>query len=168
MFQLNDYVFYESGGICKIADIQTAPLAGMPADRQYYILTSIHDRNGKMYIPVDSDQIFLRPLLNRGEAEALVSRIPSVETFEEPTAKLLRVRYLEAMRTHLPEEWVRVIKTVYSRMQSCTSRNQRVSDSERAFAESAKRYLYAELALALDLPEGDMESYLTCRLQKMA
>ncbi|MBR2721494.1 MAG: hypothetical protein IKC31_05155 [Clostridia bacterium] len=168
MFQPNDYVFYESGGICKIADIQTSPLSGMPPDRKYYILTSVHDKNGVMYIPVDSENIFLRPLLSRTEAEALVEQIPSVVVFEEPTAKLLRTRYLEAMRTHLPVEWVRVIKTVFARTKNCVNRNQRVSDSERAFAESAKRYLYAELSLALELSEGEIEQHLAPRLQKMA
>ena len=45
-FQKDDYVFYESGGICKILDIQIAPLEGMPADREYYVMRSIYDKSG--------------------------------------------------------------------------------------------------------------------------
>lgn len=168
MFRTNDYVYYASGGICKIADIQTAPLDNMPPDRQYYVLNSLHDRNGVIYVPVDSDQVFLRPLLNRAEAEALLNKIPSVDTIEEPNVKLLRAKYVEAMRTHLPEEWVRVIKTVYRRAEVLGARNQRLSESERSFAEDAKRYLYTELSLALDLLETDMEQYITDHIQKMA
>ena len=168
MFRTNDYVFYASGGVCRVSDIQTAPLDNMPKDRQYYVLTSLHDTNGVMYIPVDSDQVFLRRLLNRAEAEELIKKIPSVETIEEPNVKLLRAKYTEAMRTYRPEEWVRVIKTVSMRAELLAARNQRLSDSERAFSEDAKRHLCTELSIAMEMKKEDMECYINEHIQKMA
>lgn len=168
MFERDEYVFHESGGICRIADIQVAPLDNMPADRMYYVMRPIHDPNSVIYIPVDSDRIFLRRLLNRAEAEELLGRIPFVRTIEESNAKLLRAKYVELMRTHDPLEWVRVIKTVYARANTPTSRTQRISETERSFSDNAKRNLHAELALALGLPERDMESYIAEHIQKMA
>ena len=32
MFQKDEFVFYGSGGVCQISDIQVSPLDGMPAD----------------------------------------------------------------------------------------------------------------------------------------
>lgn len=161
MYQINDYVFYETGGICRIADIQYAPLQGMPADRQYYVMQSVHDANGVMYVPVDSDCVFIRRLLNRQEAEELLSAISSIEMIEEPNAKLLRAKYVEAMRTHAPLEWIRVIKTVHARIAALpNSRSARLSETERSFLENAKRYLYTELALALGKDTKDMENYI--------
>ena len=110
----------------------------------------------------------MRRLLNRAEAEELLDRIPFVRTIDEPNAKLLRAKYTESMRTHDPLEWVRVIKTVYLRMTSPTSRTQRISETERSFSDNAKRYLHAELALALGLHEQDMETYIADHIQKMA
>ncbi len=168
MFRKDEYVFYESGGICKISDIQISPLEGMPADREYYVMQSVHERNGVMYIPVDNDKVFLRKLLDRDAAERLIDRIPEVEAIDEPNAKLLRAKYLDAMRTHDPVEWVRVIKTVYRRMTAGNGRVQRLSETERSLSENAKRYLYTELALALGLGVKDMEHYITDRIGKMA
>ncbi|MBQ7346784.1 MAG: CarD family transcriptional regulator [Clostridia bacterium] len=169
MFERDEYVFHESGGICKIADIQTAPLDNMPADRRYYVMHPLHDQNSVIYIPVDSDCIFLRRLLSRAEAEELLDRIPFVRTIEESNAKLLRAKYQEAMRTHDPVEWVRVIKTVYLRTTAQPPRSGRISETERSFAENAKRNLHAELALALGLSaDADMEQYITDHIQKMA
>ncbi|MBQ8431917.1 MAG: hypothetical protein IJX28_03440 [Clostridia bacterium] len=165
MFQKDDYVFYESGGICQISDIQKAPLDSMPSDRLYYVMQSLHDRNSVMYIPVDNDRIFVRKLLNREEASSLVKQIAAVEAIEESNSKLLRTKYIEAMRTHDPIEWVRVIKTVYHRANNCTTRTQRLSETERSFAETAKRYLYTELALALEMKEYEMEDYITSCIQ---
>ena len=167
MFQINDYVFYESGGICKIADIQTAPLENMPADRQYYVLQSIHDSNGTSYVPIDSDCVFLRLLMTRQEAEALLDRIPYITVINESNPKLLRTKYLDAMRTHDPVEWVRVIKTVYLRSTERTSRTMRISETERTLADTAKRYLHTELALALGESEAGMEDYIAAYLQRM-
>ena len=166
MFQINDYVFYESGGICRVSDIQVAPLPNMPADRQYYILQSIHESNGVSFVPVDSQQVFLRPLMSRAEAEELLERMPYIATIRENQSKLLRAKYIEAMRTYDPVEWVRVIKTVYLRANEKISKTQRISETERNFSDTAKRYLHAELALALELPEKEMETYLTSYLSK--
>ncbi len=167
MFQINDYVFYESGGICKIADIQYAPLEGMPSDRRYYVMQSLHDANGMIYIPVDSDCIFIRRLLDRKGAEELLATITSIGVIEETNAKLLRAKYIEAMKTHDPHEWVRVIKTVYARAAALSnSRTARLSETERSFSENAKRYLYTELALALGKEAREMESYITSYIEQ--
>ncbi len=168
MFQKGEYVFYGSGGICQIEDIRLAPLDGMPADKTYYVIRSLHEVGGLTYIPVDSDCIFLRRLLNREEAHALIDSIPSVEEIEEENGKLLRAKYLDAMRTHDPVEWIRVIKTVHRRANAPFKRNQRISETERNLSDSAKRYLHTELALALELPVSGMEAYITEQLAKMA
>ena len=118
-------------------------------------------------MPTDSENVFLRRLLTAEEANRLLNEIPAMEAFEEPNAKALRLRYTEAMHTHTPSEWVRVIKTVRERVSRIrgSSRAQRISETERGFAEDAKRYLYAELSLALDVPVGEMEQYIRNRIE---
>lgn len=168
MFAINEYVYYASEGVCRIADICCAPLKGMPEDRQYYVLHSVHSHGGVLYVPTDSDGVFLRRLLTADEADRLVDEIPKMPVFEEPNAKALRLRYIEAMHTHAPEEWIRVIKTVRGRMERLSkgARAQRLSETERSFATDAKRFLYAELSLALNVPFGDMEQYLAARIER--
>ena len=170
MFERDDHVYYASGGVCRVTDICYAPLSGMPSDRRYYVLRSLHDPSGVIYVPVNSDAVFLRPLLTRDEAEALLREIPKLTVFDEPNAKALRGRYVESMKKHDPAEWVRVIKTVQSRIRALakSSRSQRISDTERSIAADAKRYLYAELSLALDIPLQNIESYLSDRVDALA
>lgn len=168
MFAIGEYVYYASEGVCRVADICHAPLRGMPEDRLYYVLHPFRNNGGVLYVPTDSDGVFLRRLLTTEEANRLLNEIPTMEAFEEPDAKALRLRYTEAMHTHAPAEWVRVIKTVRARINRLrgASRTQRISETERSYAEDAKRYLYAELSLALDVPVGEMEQYIKCRIEK--
>ena len=155
-FQKDDYVFYESGGICKILDIQLAPLEGMPADREYYIMRSIHDKSGLIYVPKDNQNIYMRPLLNAAGADALLASLSQIAPIIEQNGKLLRAKYLEAMQTHEPSEWVRIIKTAYNRKNEFPDRIQRLSEGERDLVARAKCFLYTELSLALDIPEKEM------------
>ena len=155
-FQKDEYVFYESGGICKILDVQVAPLDGMPADREYYVMRSIHDKSGMIYVPRDNTSIYMRAILNAEGAEALLATLAQIEPIIEPNGKLLRTKYLEAMQKHEPSEWVRIIKTAYHRKNEFPDRIQRLSEGERDLVARAKSFLYTELALALDVPDKEM------------
>ena len=115
MFATGDYVFYASGGICRVEDIQRAPLPGMPEDRVYYVLRSLHDANGISYLPTDCTTVFLRPILTETEAERFLKEANDVEMIDAPDAKSLRNNYQEAMRKYLPDEWFRVLKTIRER-----------------------------------------------------
>ena len=168
MFQKDDYVFYESEGICRVLDILRSPLEGMPQDRDYYLLRSIYNKNGLLYVPVDSDKIYMRPILKKAEAEELVNKIPNLEEICEEDAKKLRATYVELLNSHLPHNWVRIIKTVRTRLRNSISKGQRVSDTERNVAESAKRFLNSELALALELDEAEVEDYIRRRIGEPA
>ena len=170
MFQIGDHVYYASGGVCKVADICYAPLTGMPKDRQYYVLHSLHDTSSVMYVPVNSETVFLRGLIAKEAAESLMKRISDIEEIHEPNAKLLRAKYVDTMRMHDPEEWVRVIKTVRGRICRLEkhSKTQRISDTERSFAEDAKRYLYTELSLTLGVPREEIEARIRGEVEKMA
>lgn len=168
MFEKHAYVFHESGGVCRIVDICKAPLENMPSNRDYYVLRPLQDDNSMIYVPTDSDRIFLRRLLTREESEALLAQIASVEIIKEENSKLLRNRYVEAMRTHEPIEWVRVIKTVEARMVLLASRSQRLSETERSHMERAKRHLKGELSVSLEISESDAERLLVDRMKNLA
>lgn len=150
MFEKNEYVYHETGGVCVVSDICCAPLAGMPADRLYYVLSPLRDPNSTICIPVDASGVFVRTLMDRAEAEALIGQVSEIEPIDETNAKLLRLKYVEAMRTHQPVEWVRVIKTVQGRAIAKSGRA-KLSESERGFAENATRNLSMELGMALGI-----------------
>lgn len=166
MFAKGEFVFYGSEGICKVDDVLPSPLEHMPKDCLYYVMHSLHDPNGVIYVPVDSDRVFLRSLMTREEAEALIAEIGAVLPMEESNAKLLREQYMLAMRKHMPIEWVRVIKTVNRRKENLMGRSQRISETERSFGESAAKFLRTELSLALALPEGELETYVLSRMEQ--
>jgi len=160
MFSKNEYVFHESAGVCIISDIRVAPLEGMPSDRNYYVLKPLLDANSVVYLPVDSDRVFLRRLLTREEAESLLSRIGEIQELEAENPKLLRAKYIETMHTYQPTEWVRVIKTVKKRASILAQKSQKLPETERSFLEKSKQHLCTELSVVLDCDVRDAEPLL--------
>jgi RNA polymerase-interacting CarD/CdnL/TRCF family regulator len=128
----------------------------MPADREYYVMRSIHDKSGLIYVPTDNETIFMRPLLDKEGAELLLTSLSQIVPIVAENGKLLRAKYLEAMQKHDPGEWVRIIKTAYNRKNEFPDRIQRLSEGERDLVARAKCFLYTELSLALDLHEKEM------------
>ena len=167
MFATGDYLYYASEGVCFVADIRTSPLKGMPEDKLYYVLRPCRSES-TVYVPVDNDAVFLRKLMTTDEANQFLDAIPNLQTFDEPNAKALKTRYIEAMRMHTPTEWVRVIKTVRKRSEklASVSKTQKLSETERSYAVDAKRHLFSELSLALDVPYGEVEQFIRRHIEE--
>ncbi len=160
MFQIHDTIFYPSGGICIIDDIRIVPFDGLP-DRNYYVIHPVDRPREIFFVPVDNDQIKLRHLISRDQALELIARVHEIEPIEETNLKLLKERIVQAMSTYECVEWFRVIRTVHHHNAALVGRSKRVSDTERAYADTAKRYLYAELSTALNIPLSEIEGYIT-------
>jgi len=152
------YVFYGSGGICQVSDIQRAPLEGMPKDKLYYVLKPVYDTGEVMYVPVESDRVYLRPIMGRDAALAFLSSLEEIAPIAAADSKQLRAAYAECMSSHEPREWVRVIKTVESRRG--IGRRARISETERIYLESARHYLISEISLSLGCTEGEASEKL--------
>lgn len=158
MFHIHDTVFYPSGGICTIEDIRVITFPGLP-ERNYYILHPVERPQETFFVPIDSDTVHLRHLIDKQSAEELIAHAEELAVIDEPSIKVRRERIVEAMACHACHEWLRVIRTVYGLMHR-DGKLCRVSDTERAYADTARRHLYAELSAVLDIPIDHVEAYI--------
>ena len=76
MFSVGEKIIYGENGVCTVESI--APLSGSTdGDKLYYHLRPLIG-SGKYFAPVDSGA-FMRPVMSRDEAEALIDAIPDIE-----------------------------------------------------------------------------------------
>lgn len=161
MFEVNEYVFYGSEGICRIDDIVSSPFSDVKTDTKYYVLHSTHGGNSTAFVPVDGTGVLIRPIMSKGDIDSLLLKIDSLPLFEECNLKLLKEKYSLALRSGEPAEWVRVIKTVYDRTLNGREGGKKVSDAEREYAENAKKFLYKEMSTVLGIPVENVEKYIS-------
>lgn len=165
MFEVNEYVFYGTEGICKIDDIVSSPFSDVKSDMKYYVLHSLHGGSNTAYVPFDGASSLIRAVMTKSEIDSLISKIPSIELFEECPLKLLKEKYAIAIRSGDPAEWVKVIKTVADRTINGRDGGKKVSDAEKVYAENAKRFLHKEISIVLGIPTEDVGKYIEDRLK---
>lgn len=165
MFSIGDYMVYGINGVCLIEDICASPFDKKDT-RTFYMLKPLGASAGSViYTPTDNVQVPMRPLMTRGEAEALIVQMPVIAPLEIPMEKMRRDIYRQTMQSCNPVEYVRLIKTVHKRRAEMLEQHKRLSETDSDFERNAKISLYHELAVVLGVQYAEVEPYLLSRLQ---
>ena len=114
MFKVGDKIIYGECGVCTVDEI--APLESAPADKLYYRL-SPYIGSGTYFTPVDSNA-YMRHVMTREEAEALIDAIPGIEPAICTDNRFNHVDtfYRNLFKQHTCEALVSVVKGLKLRM----------------------------------------------------
>jgi len=115
-----------------------------------YVITSYGVVNKQ-----DTNKDFIREISTKEELEELIERIPYIQTIQAPNGKVRRELYDISMRKNDDVEWVKVIKSVYLRME-----DRRYDDFEPRYMERAKQFLYGEIAVRFQIPFDEVEDFV--------
>lgn len=170
MFQVGDLIIYGNEGVCRVESIgvpDMSDLVDMGPDRQYYTLDPLY-KQGKVYTPVDSP-VFMRPVITREEAMALIARIPEIDDtiFENRNIRILSELYQDTMKSHDCADLVRVVKAVERKREVMTSRGKKLGQVDEKFYRKASDLLHGELAAVLDLPKESVGEYIQQEIDRL-
>ena len=163
-FERNDYVFYASGGVCRVDDVCEEPFAGAPKGVLYYVLHTLAEPKQTIWNPVSNDKVYMRHVMTIKEAEDFFTTLPTLPVLEGDSAKTLREAYISSLKSGEPLAWGRVMRTFLNRKHLAEASLTRVTDAERGFYESARRLLGTEIALALEISQNEAESRMESAL----
>ncbi|MBQ6834502.1 MAG: CarD family transcriptional regulator [Lachnospiraceae bacterium] len=162
MFEIGSFLIYDTTGVCKVLDIGVPE--GLPVankDRKYYKLAPVFG-SGTIYIPVDT-KVFMRPVISKEEAEALIRRIPEIQEdiCESHNLKVLEDHYKASLMSHSCEDLVQLIKTVYTKKKNLEKSGKKTGKTDQQYMKHAKKLLHEELSIALEIPVAEVEAYIT-------
>ena len=156
MYSVGDKIIYAESGVCTVEKV--APLSSETSDsnKLYYHLRPLIG-SGTYFAPVNSNA-YMRPVISREEAEALIASIPEIEPAICYDSRFNHVDafYKDIFRQHTPEAMVSIIKGLYVRMSSRKTRSTRAD----ATMKRAKEVLHGELSVALEMELSDVEPYI--------
>ena len=155
---------YGNTGVCKIEDI--GPLSIGSSDKEYYTLVPAYGRNSKLYTAVDSDKVVIRPIMTKQESDALINEMEEIDALRIGDEKRREEIYKETMRTCDCKEWVRIIKTLYSRKMDRLSRGKKVTSSDERYLQMAEENLFGELAFSLQMPKEKVGEFIGEKIGK--
>lgn len=91
----------------------------------------------------------------------MMERMPYIQTIQAPNGKVRRELYELSMKKFDDVEWVKVIKSVYLRME-----DRRYEDFEPGYMEKAKQFLYGEIAVCFEIPFEEVEQFVNDTIKK--
>ena len=160
MYAIGDKIIYGENGVCTVEKIAPLEMSGVSAEKLYYYLTPLTG-TGTYFAPVDSGA-YMRPVMSRAEAEALIDAIPGIAPAVCNDSRFNHVDafYRELFKLLTCEALVSIVKGLRARM------SERKTKSSRAEAtmKRAKDILHGELAVALGMELGDVEDYIASRI----
>lgn len=168
MFEKGEKVYYGTAGVCKVNDICRSPFD--PNDERMFYVLEPNDFNAGtiIYAPADNETVILRALMTADEANALISGIGSLPTIEIANEKQRRDEYRNAVRNGTPESIASVIKTIYLRKSKRNTQKKRMSDTDIEFDKLARRALFTELAVVMDISAEEAEDRMDKEMKKIS
>ncbi len=162
MFAPGELIFYGRTGVCRVEAIET--MDGQP----YYRLSPRYQSSGCVIRTPVEGKVFMRRLLTREEAHALIDRIPEVRT-SIPQARSLRElseHYLASINTHDAAELLAMTMSIYAKQQLAKRDKRRLGAIDERFLREGETLLFGELAAVLDIAPEEVPAYIQARLKQ--
>ena len=167
MYQKDQLIIYGNSGVCRIDEIGVPKNLPVPdKGTLYYKLTPIHGSE-TIYVPVDSS-VFMRPVLTREQAIALISKIPEIpeNIFPIHNQKAMAEYYRSSIQSHQCEKLVQLIKTVRKKDHALSCCGKKLGKTDLQYMKQAKILLEEEISVALKIPFEETSKYIEKEVQK--
>lgn len=164
MFEKGEYIVYGVTGVCQVMDIVTMESESTAKGRLYYVLHPYYQKAGKIFTPVDNKKMNMRKIIEKEEAYELIDQIPGIESLKVTDDRLCESLYKECIRSCDCRELVKMLKTIYVRMQERLAQGKKITAADERNLKIAEENLYSELSIPLGIPVSQMADYIKERI----
>lgn len=162
MYKINDYVIYKKD-VCKVKDIRKNKIN----NREYYILVPIDDESLIIDTPVDNRMGYLKSIMSKDEADALINNICNIAPIDNGLDKYIDKKYKELLYNGNHEDLIKIIKTTYLRNTERIKNNKKVSERDYDYFNKAEKYLYNELSIVYNMNFEEVKNYIINRMKEI-
>lgn len=158
MFQPGDLILYGRTGVCRVEGIE------QEKGQAFYALSPLY-QTCSIRTPVEG-KVFMRPILTKAEADALIDLIPtfSAEPVEGKALRELTETYQASIATHDVRDLVELTMSIYAKRQQAAREKKKFGAVDERFLKEGEELLFGELAASLDIPVEEVQSYIHKRL----
>lgn len=164
LFEKGEYIVYGMTGVCLVKDIMEMSTDETSSDKLYYVLEPTSVNGNRIITPVEGNKNVMRRIMTSEEAYSLIDGIKEINQLWITDDKQREMIYKEALKTCDCREWVGIIKTLYWRKQDRMNRGKRLTEVDERYMKKAKENLYGELSIPLGIPVGQVEEFISARI----
>lgn len=162
MFKKADIVVYGQTGVCEITDITEKTLI-KNEKRLYYVLRPFYQQNNVIYAPVDSEKVFIRPVISKEDAENLILKIPAISE-EAKDFEITAEECKEYITSHNIENLVMLTAKIYNKKKAVQAQKKKLGFSDERYMNLAEGLLFGELAAAIGIEPEQVPEYIKSKI----
>lgn len=162
MFNKGEYIIYGNNGVCMVKDYMQSESMG--EGQTFYVLSPLSSRGSTIFSPVDNQKVFMRPVITRSEAMALIDGIPDYEDMVITDVRSQEQQYKEILQDYDCTVFLRFIKALYHRKKDRESIGRKITALDEKYLQLAKDSLLHELSIALDMDVDDVDHLLASKM----
>lgn len=161
MYQVGELVLYGSTGVCRIEAIKKQPFPPTGEQRLYYVFKPLYE-DCVISAPVDSDKVFIRPIISKAEAEEMIHDIPHIQAqvYHSRVSRELSEHYETILKSHDCRSLLELTMSIHAKKQDLLSKKRKFGAVDERFLKRAEDLLFGELAAALSIPRQEVQTYI--------
>lgn len=159
MFKVNDYVIYNTMGVCKIIDIRKEEDINHN-EIDHYFLEPAYESNLTIKTPVNNPKMFMRNILKKEDVLSLIESFDEQETNWIEDDRKRNEKFKAALKNGKCEDWVKLVKTIYEEKREKSAVGKRLMKVDEEIMRAAEKNLYEEFAIALNITPEEVESFI--------
>lgn len=165
MFNTGDLIIYGSTGVCRVEAISPRKTEKNGSEQLFYSLKPLYSEC-KITAPVDSDKLFMRPIISKEQAEKLIDELPEIqaEAYHSRVLRELSEHYETLLRSHSCEDLFEMTMSIYAKRKHLEEQKKKFGAVDERFMKRAEELLFGELAAALEIPRELVPAYIAGRL----
>ena len=159
MFKINYYVIYGSTGVCQVKDIKREK-DNNNEEIEYYILNPVYDRRMTIKTPVLNRKVYMRDIMTREDVSLLINKIADNEVISIENARERAETFKNIIRNGESDDLIKVINTIKIDKEEKLNMGKKLNKTEEDIMLAAKKKLYEEFAIVLDIPVENVSLYI--------
>lgn len=167
MFEIGDLIMYGVRGVCRVKDITKLDWDAADKKRDYYVLEPLF-KSDTIYVPVDNDKVYMRPVMSEQEIYDLIDSMPEIESkiYKASSIQQLSRHYQAAIDSHDCSELVKLTKSIHLKEEAADKNNKQLGQIDVRYMSHAEDLLFGEIAAVLNIPREDVEEYIEKRIEE--
>lgn len=166
-YKKDDYIVYDTYGVCKITDIKQMSLIHGVKAQDYYILSSVNFSGCTYYIPCGNETLLskMRRPFNADEINALLEASKKIE-FSWNDNRQQRCDFSkEIMQKGITPELIALIRCFYERKVFLDKNEKKFSSTDENILTGCEKMINEEFAFSLKLDATAVPTYICEKIE---
>lgn len=149
MYEVNDVIVYENGGVCRIKEISVPTF--LKTEEEYYTMERIGENGGTNYIKIENDKILMRSVITKLEAERILLEAPNMNALYHENEKIRDKEFKEIFKGCECDKYIKMLKGIYGERNRRSKIGKRINMSDERYLKRVEKLLGTEFSIVFDV-----------------